>query len=198
MDDIAHAPGPRRNKGFDATHRAIIDTAVRLISEKGSEALSMASIAREMGINRTTLYYHYASREELLDAAKAWASDELAKGMDETLPTPERASRITAFVLDNPELIKLWIDDFISGGDIRQSYTKWDELVSGIAEHFARERPGEAIDAEVYCVMMLTSAIIGPRVYARSVDPSSTPAQVAERFTREQARILARDGLPVA
>jgi len=196
MDDIALAPGPRRNKGFDATHRAIIDTAVRLISEKGSEALSMAAIAREMGINRTTLYYHYASREELLDAAKAWASEELARGMDETLSTPERISRINAFVLDNPELIKLWIDDFISGGDIRDSYTKWDELVAGIAGHFARERPGEAIDAEVYCVMMLTSAIIGPRVYAGSVDPAASPAQVAQRFAREQARMLQRDGLP--
>src|SRR5690625_6402983 len=30
------------------------------------------------------------------------------------------------FVLENPELIKLWIDDFIAPGDIRDRYPLWD------------------------------------------------------------------------
>ena len=68
------AKQPRRNRGFDDTHREMIETAVRLISEKGAEALSVAAIAREMGINRTTVYYHFQSREDLLQAVSAWAT----------------------------------------------------------------------------------------------------------------------------
>ena len=128
---------PRRNKGFDETHRELIATAVRLISERGAEALSIAALAREMGINRTTVYYHFDSREALIEAVKAHATEELAKGMDEHVPVPERTSGITRFVLENPELIKLWIDDFVSGRDIRDVYPRWDELVSGIAQRFA-------------------------------------------------------------
>lgn len=184
---------PRRNKGFDETHREMIATAVRLIAESGAEALSMAALARAMGINRTTVYYHFDSREALLEAVKSAATAELARGMDLDASAPERASRVTRFVLENPELIKLWIEDFVSGRDIRDSYTRWDELVAGVAARFAAQ--GRDIDAEVYCVMLLASSIIGPRVFARSVRPEADIAEVIERFLREERRTLRRDGL---
>ena len=37
----------------------------------------------------------------------------------------ERGGAITRFVLENPELIKLWIEDFVSGKDIRDVYPRW-------------------------------------------------------------------------
>ncbi len=186
---------PRRNKGFDETHRELIETAVRLISEKGAEALSIAALSRALGINRTTVYYHFESREALLQAVTSWATEQLAKGMDVNMSQPERTSQIGHFVLENPELIKLWIEGFVSGDDIRSSYTRWDELVDGIGKSFAAARPGEEIDAEVYCVMMLASAIIGPRVFANSVRPGATVGSIVERFVKEEQRVLKRDGL---
>ncbi|MCB2059545.1 MAG: helix-turn-helix transcriptional regulator [Novosphingobium sp.] len=173
----------------------MIETAVRMISEKGADALSIAALAREMGINRTTVYYHFDSREALLDAVTDWASAELAKGMDVGVPTPERMDHITRFVLENPELIKLWIDGFVSGSNIRDSYTRWDELVAGLRQVFAKEMPDDNIDAEVYCVTMLAGTIIGPRVFANSVQPGAKTASIVERFLAEQRRVLKRDGL---
>ena len=186
---------PRRNKGFDETHREMIETAVRLISEKGADALSIAELSREMGINRTTVYYHFDSREALLAAVKAWASEQLARGMDFDLPVPERALGITRFVLENPELIKLWIEDFVSGKDIRESYPMWDELVSGVQRYFDEHQPEEKVDAAIYCTSMLTSAFIAPRVYANSVKPGESTDSIVARFLREQQRALRRDGL---
>lgn len=187
------ASTPRRNKGFDETHREMIATAVRLISESGTEALSIAALARAMGINRTTVYYHFDTRDALLAAVKSAASAELARGMDMDASPPERASRITRFVLENPELIKLWIDDFVSGRDIRDCYTRWDELVAAMTETFAAQ--GQDIDAEVYCVMLLSASIVGPRVFARSVRPDAGIDEVIARFLREEQRTLRRDGL---
>jgi AcrR family transcriptional regulator len=185
----------RRNKGFDATHQEMIETAVRLISEKGVDSLSIAAIARAMGINRTTLYYHFESREALLEAVRLWSAEQLAKGLSLAMPQQERMDFITRFVLQNPELIKLWIDDFISVGDIRTRYPFWDALVEGLAATFASRRPNEAVDAEVYCVILLTSAIIGPRVFRNSVDPSSDIETVVKRFRLEQQRLLRHDAL---
>lgn len=181
----------RRNKGYEETHQQMIETAVRLISEKGVEALSVAALARAMGINRTTVYYHFKNRDDMLTAVKRWSSDKLAKGLSMAAPQQERMDFITRFVLENPELIKLWIDDFVSPGNIRDRYPFWDQLVEGFRDH---EKDG-AFDAEVYCVAMLTSAIIGPRVFSNSVRPDMPVSQVVERFRKEHQRVLGRDDL---
>jgi AcrR family transcriptional regulator len=191
----AEQPVQRRNRGFGDTHQEMIEIAVRLISEKGVGSLSIAAIARAMGINRTTVYYHFESRESLLEAVRLWSSQQLAKGLSLAVPQQARMDFITRFVLENPELIKLWIDDFISAGDIRTRYPLWDTLVDGIAATFAARMPNEPVDAEIYCVMLLTSAIVGPRVFKNSVDPSSDIETVVKRFRLEQQRLLRHDAL---
>ena len=188
-------PEQRRNRGFEETHRSMIDTAVRLISEKGAEALSIAALARAMRINRTTVYYHFESREALIEAVKRWSSEQLAKGLSLAAPQQERIDFITRFVLENPALIKLWIDDFISVGDIRERYPFWDMLVQGMAHSFAANPAEVHGDAEVYCVILLTSAIIGPRIFKNSVAPNADIDSVVERFRREHQRLLKHEEL---
>jgi AcrR family transcriptional regulator len=187
----ANTPVQRRHKNFEATHQQMIETAVRLLSEKGADALSLSEIARVMGINRTTVYYHFHSREDLLAAVKAWSSEQLAKALAPVATPAERIDYITRFVLDNPELIRLWIDDFISGNDIRASYPLWDELVDGIRVSLA----DSGVDAEVYCVMMLASAYIAPHVFRNAVEPTSDTETIVRRFRTETLRALKRDGL---
>lgn len=186
---------PRRNKGFDETHQELIETAVRLISESGVDALSITALARAMGINRTTVYYHFDSREALLHAVSSWATEQLAKGMDYNLSQPERIGLISRFALENPELIKLWIEGFVSGGDIRESYSCWDALIEGMRGSLEAANPGKGIDAEIYCVMLLSASIIGPRVYRNSINQDATTDEIVDKFVREHLRVLARDGL---
>lgn len=168
----------------------MIETAVRLISEKGVEALSMAVVARAMGINRTTVYYHFENREALISAVKAWSAEQLSKAFEAESSQRERIDYITRFVLENPALIKLWIEELLSVGDIRARYPHWDALVEGIKERFVAADPDDVVDAEVYCVMLLTSAIIGPRVFKNSVRPSDDIDTVVERFRGEWQRML--------
>jgi AcrR family transcriptional regulator len=185
----------RRHKNFDATHQAMIETAVRLVSQHGPGAVSLAAIARDMDINRTTVYYHFESREALLDAVKAWSSQQLARAFNPTASQAERIDYITRFVLENPELIKLWIEELIGVSDIRGSYPAWDALVKGIRGTIAAEHPGEKVDAEVYSVILLTSAIIGPRVLKNSVCPNADTETIVKRFRAEQQRLLKHDAL---
>lgn len=181
----------RRNKGFDDTHREMIDTAVRLISEKGVQALSIAALSRAMGINRTTVYYHFETREMLIDAVKAWSAEQLAKAFDNGGATRgQRIDYITRFVLENPELIKLWIEDLVSVGDIRTRYPQWDALVESTRTSFGGGDPDDPVGAEVYCVLLLTSAIIGPRVFKNSVRPEEDIDTVLTRFRLGWQRII--------
>lgn len=195
MPKADNAENRIRTKIFDDTHQSMIETGVKLISEKGVDALSIAAIAREMEIDRTTVYYHFRNRDELLDAVFSWATEQLAKGMDVSLSEEDRAEQVTRFVLENPVLIKIWIDRFVSGDNIRDSYTRWDQLVTSLGRHFADKCPEQHINPEVYCVIMLCAAIIGPRVYANSVHPEAPLENTLSLFLKEGQRMLKRDGL---
>jgi AcrR family transcriptional regulator len=194
-DIVPFQGGSGSYKCYEDTHQEMIETAVSLISKKGVHAVSIAAVARAMDINRTTVYYHFKSREELLDAVKSWSADQLAKAFSPDRPQHERIDFITRFVLENPELIKLWIEDLLSPGDIRHRYPHWDELVEGIKALATEQSGDDAIDAEVYCVILMTSAIIGPRVFKNSVCPSANTDAIVQRFRGERQRLLKHAGL---
>ena len=63
----------------------------RLSERSFRRYLRVASLAREMGIDRGTVYYHFKTREALIAAATAWSSEQLAKAF---LPMASRAERI--------------------------------------------------------------------------------------------------------
>ncbi len=189
------AAAQKRNKGFYDTHREMIETAVRLISQNGAGALSIAALARAMGINRTTVYYHFESREALIEAVTEWSSRQIARGLEQGSSKLDRMGFVDHFVLENPELMKLWIDGFISGQDIRTSFPGWDEMVAGLTMHFAARYPGQVIDVEAFCVLMLSSSIVGLRVFRNGVLPNADIETVIQRYMAEQRRQLARDGL---
>jgi AcrR family transcriptional regulator len=186
---------PRRNRAFAETHERLIEVAVALISEKGVEALSLVELAARAGVNRTTVYYHFKDREALVADVRNWSAKQLAKAFAPIGSEFERAAYIARVVLDNPDLMRLWIEDFVAPGDIRERYPEWDQLVDGVARRLAAERPDEAIDAEIYCVNMLAMAMIGPRVFHASVRPDLDRSEVIRRTSREMLRMLRHDGI---
>jgi AcrR family transcriptional regulator len=185
----------RRNKGFDETHAALIEVAVRLISEKGAEALSISALARAAGVNRTTVYYHFATREDLIASVRDWSAKQLARAFEPVAPPEARAEYITRFVIDNPEVIGMWIDEFVAPGDIRTRYPEWDRLVAGMAVRFAAPDRAEAIDPEVFSTILLTVAFIAPHIFQLSVRPDLSSDEVRKRFLAEELRMLRRDGI---
>lgn len=44
----------------------IIETAIKLIGERGVEGTSLADIAKDVGISKGTLYYYYSSKNDLI------------------------------------------------------------------------------------------------------------------------------------
>ena len=46
----------------------ILDVAGKLFGKKGYDATSTNDILKEIGIARGTLYYHFKSKEDILDA----------------------------------------------------------------------------------------------------------------------------------
>ena len=55
-------------KEAEERRNEILDTAERLFVEKGFDGTSTNDILNDIGIARGTLYYHFKSKEDILDA----------------------------------------------------------------------------------------------------------------------------------
>lgn len=58
----------RREKGGQSTADAILDAAIELFIESGFEQTSMDAIAEAADVAKGTLYYHFSSKEGLVEA----------------------------------------------------------------------------------------------------------------------------------
>ncbi|MFE8963068.1 TetR/AcrR family transcriptional regulator [Streptomyces iakyrus] len=74
--------GGRRDRMREATVREIHQTARTLLVTKGSAAVTINAVAREMGMSGPSLYHYYASRDALVDAVTADFFAELAEAME--------------------------------------------------------------------------------------------------------------------
>ncbi|MDQ0504143.1 TetR/AcrR family transcriptional regulator [Xanthobacter agilis] len=54
--------------GANETRQQIVDVADRLFYEHGFEATSFADIAKDVGLSRGNFYYHFKTKDEILDA----------------------------------------------------------------------------------------------------------------------------------
>jgi AcrR family transcriptional regulator len=68
MKSMAYRSEVRTARKQD-TRRALIEAAVRLFLEHGTEAPSLAAICEEAGCTRGAFYVHFKTREELIVAA---------------------------------------------------------------------------------------------------------------------------------
>jgi AcrR family transcriptional regulator len=72
---------PLRDRQKADTRSLILETVERLLNNRSLNDLSLATVAREAGITERTVYRHFATREELLEAT--WAAVNEAIGMRE-------------------------------------------------------------------------------------------------------------------
>lgn len=77
------AAGPPRRKagrprGELLNRRKIGDAALRLVSEKGYDALTMSALARVLGVSASALYNHVESKQEIM----RWIQDLVMDGVD--------------------------------------------------------------------------------------------------------------------
>ncbi|OEJ23679.1 hypothetical protein AR457_03380 [Streptomyces agglomeratus] len=74
------APQRRRRADAERSRSAVLDAAMRLLAERPDAG--MASIATAAGVTRQTVYAHFRTRDELLEAVADRVTDEARAAMD--------------------------------------------------------------------------------------------------------------------
>ena len=70
-------PSGRRAEYAAATRRSLVDTARRLLTERGYAATSLDDVAAAAGVTKGALYHHFANKKELFEAVVAAVQDDL-------------------------------------------------------------------------------------------------------------------------
>lgn len=125
----------------------IIDAAGKLMADKGVKLTTLADIAREAGISRGTLFYYYASKNDLIyDILEKHLSD-LTDAIFASLPRRRSSTADLASVLqsaltgiiqdENSGRINLYLlqEAIIDNSDLKDrfavKYQTWRELIAG-------------------------------------------------------------------
>lgn len=182
----------------DDVKNRILTIATRRFARAGYAATSIQEIAREAGITRPTLVYHFGSKDGLRDAVIAallghWKDtipailtaatsrgDRFASALDVFLrffrEEPDRARLLVREMLDRPEAMEVLFREHL------QPFTALltDAIRAG------REKGSYAgdLDPEAYILHVLTAALgsiaVGPATGAVLVDAPSLERQLDE------------------
>src|SRR3546814_13667127 len=77
----AAAPVRRGRPGYD--RERVLEIAVQLFNEQGYDATSVADLAQRLGLTKSALYHHFASKEQLLSVALDQALGSLEAVLDD-------------------------------------------------------------------------------------------------------------------
>jgi len=101
MPSTASEPGDTRYQPPEVRRQQILSAAAQLATTDGLEATSIAKVAETAGVAKGSIYLHFASRDDLIDAlqAQVWAQMMVAPrvlALDESLPWAERLDAVVA------------------------------------------------------------------------------------------------------
>lgn len=74
-----HTTRPRQERGV-RTEAAILDATLRLLATRGIQGTSLDAVAEEVGVAKSSILWHFGSKEELLLRVAERVFDEVAQG----------------------------------------------------------------------------------------------------------------------
>jgi AcrR family transcriptional regulator len=117
-----------------ARRRQIVDTAIRTIATRGYSQASLAEIAREAGISKGVISYHFEGKVELIEEILSRLLREPAEFIKRRVDACDRAmDRLRAYVTANFEFMQTHRDHYVALVDL------WESRGSDTANRFSAE-----------------------------------------------------------
>jgi AcrR family transcriptional regulator len=121
----------------EARRRQIVDTAIRTIATRGYSQASLAEIARQAGISKGVISYHFEGKEELVEEILSRLLREPAEFIKKRVDASDRAmDRLRSYVTANFEFMKTHRDNYVALVDL------WESRASGSGNRFSIEAYG--------------------------------------------------------
>lgn len=188
MPAAASPPRRERRSDFQQTRRRIIEAARRLMAERGPESLTVSAVAHAAGINRTTAYQHFRTRDELVRAVTEELIAEVGAYLESQRPIVEHIDEIAGYFVERPELARLALHWLLSESPIPREAMN---LLFRETTDLARS-PGARSDAdpEMLGHLMMGVALLWPLHARIEFEDDAARRAATRRFARELKRLL--------
>lgn len=77
--------GPVRVSKADVSRERVLNAAAKLFAERGYAGTTMREVAKRVGLQAASLYYHYRSKEDLIEAVLAPGINAVAQSVRDAL-----------------------------------------------------------------------------------------------------------------
>ncbi len=179
------------------TKSEICAAAARIIAAKGYEAASLREIAEAVGITKASLYYHFSSKDELVDAMLRPLLEDLAESieaLDSTPWSPQAAEAVLGHFIDSlitHRSLGIWLSRDINA--LKASERSLKDLGSLVARlHVWLAGPDAPVEDRIRAVA--ATEIIGG-VLSTMVSVSDAPPDVLRQTLLESSMaVLPRRG----
>ncbi len=94
-------------KKFTERQQQIVETAIKLIADKGIQNLTTKNIAFEIGISEPALYRHFSSKLEILKAVITNFQIKMQPASEKLKEFLNSISKIESFILEHLKIINL-------------------------------------------------------------------------------------------
>jgi AcrR family transcriptional regulator len=182
-------PLPRRRRNPAATRASILAAACELMAQQGPETLSVSEVAFRAGVNRTTAYQHFRTRDELIDAVLAELGRQVRDVLTKDLPMGERIDHMVEFYLERPEIPRLWMYQLLGGLPLREDES-WNTFVEMMRAFAASDVAEDEIDPEMLSHILVAVTLIGSLHAHTAAHSKASRREITRRFVRELKRLL--------
>jgi AcrR family transcriptional regulator len=177
-----------RRRDFEDSRRRLLAAARLILSERGPEALTVSEVAHRAGLNRTTAYQHFRTRDALTSAVLSETADELMGMLRDPAHLSGELDRMIPFYAEHPELARLTLHQLLSETPLPEpgwsSYLAWTrKLVKSRSA-----QPG--IDAEMLSYVLMCVGILWPLVARVQYEDAEAARRATRRLIRELRRLI--------
>jgi len=98
-------PMVRTSKDPEIRRQELMEAALELFLERGTDKTAVSDIVRRVGVAQGTFYYHFKSKDEVVDALAEGMAEPLGQMVagiaeDTSAPVQDRIGRVVASLLD--------------------------------------------------------------------------------------------------
>jgi len=177
-----------------ASRAALLEAARQLMAELGPEGLTVVAVAQRAGLNRSTAYQHFRSREDLLAAVLGAIADELRSLLGRTREFGEQIDFFVDYFGAHPEIARNWIFQLLADGDSEGEVPGWNVYVAGMQRLADSGRSQDGIDAEMLAFIAVSSALAWS-LQARRAGGKERVQRATGRFSTELKRLFLHGAL---
>lgn len=177
-----------RRQDYEDNRRRILEAARLILAERGPEALTVSEVAHRAGLNRTTAYQHFRTRDALTAAVMDETADDLLGMLRESDVLWGSLDHMVPLFSEQPELARLTIQQLLAETPLPES--GWRTYLRSVKKVAESDDAQPGIDAEMLAYLVMSAGVLWPLVARARYDDPDAQRRATRRFTKEFRRLL--------